>query len=55
MDAALYRDGMLEAARLGIPVLAHCEDIHMVRGGVMNADAKQKNWDFRELPIPWRM
>ena len=42
MDAALYRDGMLEAARLGIPVLAHCEDIHMVRGGVMNADAKAK-------------
>ena len=35
MDAALYRDGMLEAARLGIPVLAHCEDIHMVRGGCL--------------------
>ena len=47
MDAALYRDGMLEAARLGIPVLAHCEDIHMVRGGVMNADAKAK-----ELGLP---
>ena len=53
MDAALYRDGMLEAARLGIPVLAHCEDIHMVRGGVMNADAKAKrtgtsgNYQFR--------
>ena len=37
----------LEAARLGIPVLAHCEDIHMVRGGVMNADAKAK-----ELGLP---
>ena len=52
MDAALYRDGMLEAARLGIPVLAHCEDIHMVRGGVMNADASKRtgtsgNYQFR--------
>jgi dihydroorotase len=42
MDAALYRQGMEEAARLGIPVLAHCEDIRMVNGGVMNADAKAK-------------
>ena len=33
MDAALYRDGMLEAARLGIPVLAHCEDNYQFRGG----------------------
>ena len=47
MDAALYRDGMLEAARLGIPVLAKCEDIQMVRGGVMNAVAKAK-----ELGLP---
>lgn len=40
MNAQLYREGMLEAARLGIPVLAHCEDINMVHGGVMNADTK---------------
>lgn len=38
MNARVYREGMLEAARLGIPVLAHCEDINMVAGGVMNAD-----------------
>lgn len=40
MNAQLYREGMLEAARLGIPVLAHCEDINMVHGGVMNEDPK---------------
>lgn len=40
MNADLYREGMKEACRLGIPVLAHCEDIHMVHGGVVNADEK---------------
>lgn len=38
MNADLYRDGMREAARLKIPVFAHCEDINMVHGGVVNAD-----------------
>jgi dihydroorotase len=42
MDAELYRKGMEEAKRLGIPVLAHCEDITLVNGGVMNADAHAK-------------
>lgn len=40
MNADLYREGMKVAAELGIPVLAHCEDINMVHGGVMNADAR---------------
>lgn len=40
MDSGLYREGMKLAAELGIPVLAHCEDINMVCGGVMNADGK---------------
>lgn len=47
MNAEVYREGMLEAARLGIPVLAHCEDINMVHGGVMNADRKAE-----ELGMP---
>lgn len=47
MNAELYREGMVEAARLHIPVLAHCEDIHMVHGGVMNADARAE-----ELGMP---
>ena len=40
MNAQLYREAMQLAARLDIPVLAHCEDIHLVNGGVMNADEK---------------
>ena len=47
MNAEIYREAMMEAARLGIPVLAHCEDINMVRGGVMNADDKAQ-----ELGMP---
>ena len=46
MNAEVYREGMLEAAKYGIPVLAHCEDINMVCGGVMNADAKAKELDM---------
>ena len=38
MDAQVYREAMEIASELDIPVLAHCEDIHMVNQGVMNAD-----------------
>lgn len=37
MDSGIYREAMKEAARLGIPVFAHCEDINLVQGGAMNA------------------
>ena len=40
MNANLYRDAMKIAAELDIPILAHCEDITMVNGGCVNADAK---------------
>ena len=40
MNASLYREGMRRAAASGIAVFAHCEDIHMAEGGVMNADQK---------------
>lgn len=42
MDAELYREGMEVAAKCGIAVLAHCEDINLVNGGVMNADDNAK-------------
>lgn len=38
MNASLYRKGMKLAKESGIAVFAHCEDITMVEGGVMNAD-----------------
>ncbi|MEI3340465.1 MAG: hypothetical protein V8R80_11420 [Eubacterium sp.] len=40
MNAQLYREGMKAAAEENLIVLAHCEDINMVNGGVLNADAK---------------
>jgi dihydroorotase len=37
MNASLYRQAMRIAKECGISVFAHCEDITMVEGGVMNA------------------
>lgn len=42
MDSGIYRKAMKEAARLNIPVLAHCEDINLVEGGVVNAGEKAR-------------
>lgn len=42
MNAGLYREAMKIAAKHDIPVFAHCEDITMVRGGVLNAGKKAK-------------
>ena len=47
MDSAVYAEGMKRAAEAGIPVFAHCEDIRLVRGGVMNAGRKAQ-----ELGLP---
>lgn len=44
MNAQLYREAMKIAASLNIPVLAHCEDITMVNGGCMNADAQAEKF-----------
>ena len=38
MNADLYRDAMRIAAEENMTVLAHCEDINLVHGGVLNAD-----------------
>lgn len=42
MDSGVYRDAMKIAKKVGIPVLAHCEDINLVQGGVVNADANME-------------
>ncbi|MCI7812207.1 MAG: dihydroorotase [Lachnospiraceae bacterium] len=47
MNSDLYRKAMEIAARLGIPVLAHCEDINLVHGGVFNDDD-----NAREMNVP---
>lgn len=42
MTASLYRKAMRLAEENGLSVFAHCEDITMVEGGVMNAGQKAK-------------
>lgn len=39
MDEEVYSKAMEKAAELNVPVLAHCEEINLVKGGVMNADS----------------
>ena len=40
MDMALYKEAMQKAVQNNLLVCAHCEDIGLVQGGVMNAGAK---------------
>lgn len=49
MNAALYRQGMKKAKECGIAIFAHCEDIHMVEGGVMNADENAKRLGLKGI------
>ena len=44
MNAQIYKEAMQIAARMNIPVLAHCEDIHMVNGGCMNEDTNSEKF-----------
>ena len=47
MESVTYAEGMKQAAANGIPVFAHCEEINLVRGGVMNAGKRAE-----ELSLP---
>jgi len=49
MNSNLYRDAMKIAARIGMPILAHCEDINLVAGGVMNAGSKAESLGMRGI------
>lgn len=44
MNAQLYKEAMVIARKLNIPVLAHCEDIDMVNGGCMNEDENSRKF-----------
>ncbi len=49
MNASLYRKAMKLAAENHIAVFAHCEDITMVEGGVMNADEKAESLGLKGI------
>lgn len=49
MNAQLYKEAMAVAAKNDMIVLAHCEDINMVNGGVLNADAHTADLGFKGI------
>ncbi|MCR5202005.1 MAG: dihydroorotase [Lachnospiraceae bacterium] len=49
MNTAVYMEGLKAAKEAGIPVFAHCEDINLVRGGVMNEGEKSRELGFNGI------
>lgn len=49
MDSAIYRKAMKIAKNAGVAVFAHCEDINLVEGGVMNAGHKADEMGFKGI------
>ena len=49
MDVEVYSKAMAKAAELNVPVLAHCEEINLVQGGVMNADSKAEKLGLKGI------
>lgn len=49
MNSAIYRKAMEIAAKNNIPVLAHCEDINLVEGGVVNLDDNAKKLGLKGI------
>lgn len=49
MDEDVYSKAMEKAAKLNVPVLAHCEEINLVKGGVMNADSNAQKLGLKGI------
>ena len=49
MNSGLYREAMKIAAKRNIPIFAHCEDINLVQGGVMNLDKKSEELGLKGI------
>lgn len=49
MNSNVYRKAMNEAAKLEIPVMAHCEDINLVNGGVINMGDKSEQFGVKGI------
>lgn len=44
MNSQVYREAMENAVKVNVPVLAHCEDINLVHGGVINMGDKSEEF-----------
>lgn len=49
MNAEIYRNAMIKAKELDIPVLAHCEDSNLDHSGVVNAGEKAEELGLRGI------
>ena len=49
MNEEVYSKAMEKAAELNVPVLAHCEEINLVKGGVMNADSNAQKLGLKGI------
>ena len=49
MDSLLCKEAMKIAAECGVPVMAHCEDINLVDGGVANDDESIRKQGLRGI------
>lgn len=49
MNSNIYREAMKLAKKCDIPVMAHCEDINLVAGGVMNKDSKAEELGLKGI------
>ena len=49
MDSLLCKEAMKIAAECGVPVMAHCEDIDLVDGGVANDDESIRKQGLRGI------
>jgi dihydroorotase len=50
MDSRLMRRALEAAKKLGLPVISHCEDIHLAAGGGMNEGALSTQLGYRGIP-----
>ena len=56
MNAGLYKEAMKIAAECNIPVFAHCEDKSLIEARAVSIPMNiQKNWDYRESAMQWKM
>lgn len=49
MNSGVYRKAMKNAAEAGVPVFAHCEDINLVEGGVINLGDKSEEFGVKGI------
>jgi len=50
MDARLFRRALEYAQLFNLPVIQHCEDLHLSRGGVMNEGATSARLGLKGIP-----